>query len=47
MLDQSGISPALDQDTADVITGSEHIVKAYADIRKVLDMRKMETDHKF
>ena len=28
---QGGLLPALDRDAADVITGSEHIVKAYAD----------------
>ncbi len=31
MLEQSRLLPALDWDAADVITGSEHIVKAYAD----------------
>jgi predicted transcriptional regulator len=27
---QAGLVPALDRDSADVITGSEHIVKAFA-----------------
>jgi hypothetical protein len=40
VLVQSGILPVLDQDSADVITRSEHIVKAHADTRKVLIMRK-------
>jgi hypothetical protein len=29
--EQGGLLPALDRDAADVITGSEHILKAYAD----------------
>jgi hypothetical protein len=29
-IEQGGFLPALDRDAADVITGSEHIVKAYA-----------------
>jgi hypothetical protein len=29
--EQSGLLPALDRDAADVITGSEHILKANAD----------------
>jgi hypothetical protein len=29
--EQGGLLPALDRDGADVITGSEHILKAYAD----------------
>ncbi len=28
---QGGLLPALDRDAADVITGSEHIMKAHAD----------------
>jgi hypothetical protein len=29
--EQGGLLPALDRDAADVITGKEHILKAYAD----------------
>ena len=29
--EQGGLLPALDRDAADVITGSEHILKAYAE----------------
>ena len=29
--EQGGLLPALDRDAADVITGSEHVLKAYAD----------------
>jgi hypothetical protein len=29
--EQGGLLPALDKDAANVITGSEHILKAYAD----------------
>ncbi len=29
--EQGGLLPALDRDAADVITGNEHILKAYAD----------------
>ncbi len=29
--EQGGLLPALDRDTANVITGKEHILKAYAD----------------
>jgi hypothetical protein len=29
--EQGGLLPSLDRDAADVITGSEHILKAYAD----------------
>ncbi len=29
--EQGGLLPALDRDAANVITGSEHILKAYAD----------------
>jgi hypothetical protein len=29
--EQGGLLPALDRDAADVITGSEHILKAHAD----------------
>ncbi len=29
--EQGALLPALDRDAADVITGSEHILKAYAD----------------